>query len=89
MKIVIGKVYTCKYKIFEKRTNLCNIIFSQTAQSLIIATLRGKVYQVTIYFNNLLNTTCSIDNSKRNEPTTGSTQYHDDRQEVDIFGSKL
>ena len=88
MKIVIGKVYTCKYKIFEKRTNLCNIMFSQTAQSLIIATLRSKVYQVTIYFNNILNTTCSIDNSKRNETTTGGTQYHDDRPEVDMFGNK-
>jgi hypothetical protein len=63
-------------------------MFSQTAQSLIIATLRSKVYQVTIYFNNILNTTCSIDNSKRNETTTGGTQYHDDRPEVDMFGNK-
>ena len=63
-------------------------MFSQTAQSLIIATLRSKVYQVTIYFNNILNTTCSIDNSKRNETTTGGTQYHDDRPEVDMLGNK-
>jgi hypothetical protein len=63
-------------------------MFSQTAQSLIIATLRSKVYQVTIYFNNILNTTCSIDNSKRNETTTGGTQYHDDKPEVDMFGNK-
>jgi hypothetical protein len=45
-------------------------------------------YQVTVYFSNLFNTTCSIDNSKRNEIPTGCTQYHDFRTEVDIFGNK-
>ena len=44
MIVVFGKVYTCKYKIFEKRKNLYNINFSQTAESLIIATLRSKVF---------------------------------------------
>jgi hypothetical protein len=41
-----------------------------------------------MYFSNLFNTTCSIYNSKRNETTTGSTQYHDVRTEVDMFGNK-
>ena len=44
MIVVIGKVYTCKHKIFEKRTNICNIIFSQSGQSLVIVTLRSKVF---------------------------------------------
>jgi len=53
-----------------------------------VINLSSTIYQVTIYFSNLFNTTCSIDNSKRNETTTGSTKYHDVRTEVDIFGNK-
>ena len=44
MIVVIGKAYTCKHKIFDKPKNLCNTFFSQTAESLIIAALRSKVF---------------------------------------------
>jgi hypothetical protein len=47
-----------------------------------------KIYLVTIYFSNLFNTTCSIEYSKRNETTIGSTKYHDVRTEVDMFDNK-
>ena len=46
MIVVIGKAYTCKCKIFEKRTNLCNIIFSQTAESSNCYIMEQSIYLV-------------------------------------------